>query len=129
MKITIAFELGRPSDRVLNLLLRGGEGERPKTDLVRAISDVLTAELLARQQGRPWPVRKEFSIESGLSPADMPAIADALHNLTCDVIELEKAAALSPAGSLEREELSQAAAFLFSVGESIAHLPGAAIAS
>ena len=123
MQISVCFDLGALSDRVLNLLLRGsGEANVPKTDLVRAIADVLTAELLARQQGRPWPARKEFSVESGLSPEDLPAIADAIHALVCDITELERAAELAPAGSLEREEITTAAAFLFSVGDSIAHL-------
>jgi len=39
MRITIYFGLGALSDRVLNLLLRGaGEGERPKSELVREVS-------------------------------------------------------------------------------------------
>jgi hypothetical protein len=72
MKVTIYFDLGTLSDRVLNLLLSGSsEGERPKSQLVREV-------------------------------------ADAIHNLIVDITELEKAAALAPAGSLEREELSQA---------------------
>ena len=36
----VYFDLGTLSDRVLNLLLRGsGEGDRPKSQLVRAIAD------------------------------------------------------------------------------------------
>jgi len=39
MRITIYFGLGALSDRVLNLLLRGaGEGEHPKSELVREVS-------------------------------------------------------------------------------------------
>jgi hypothetical protein len=130
MKITIDFDLGTLSDRVLNLLLRGaGEGEGPRPQLVREIADVMARELLMRQSGRPWPVRKQFSIECGMEPGDVEAIADALHSLTCDVVSLEKAATLAPAGSLERAELGEAAHFLFRVGESVAGLSGAAISA
>ena len=39
MKVTIYFDLGTLSDRVLNLLLRGAsEGERPKSELVREVA-------------------------------------------------------------------------------------------
>ncbi len=130
MRITIDFPLGTLSDRVLNMLLRGSsEGGRPKSELVRAIADEMTRELLMRQSSSAWPARTEFSIECGIEPGDTPAIADAIHNLILDITELERAAALSPAGSLEREELSAAACFLSCVGRSLAYLPGAAIAS
>ena len=72
---------------------------------------------------------QSFEIDCGLDPSDTPAIADAIHNLILDITELERAAALSPAGSLEREELSAAACFLSCVGRAVAYLPGAAIAS
>ena len=126
----VYFDLGTLSDRVLNLLLRGsGEGDRPKSQLVRAIADEMTRELLMRQSSSAWPARKSFEIDCGLDPSDTPAIADAIHNLILDITELERAAALSPAGSLEREELSAAACFLSCVGRAVAYLPGAAIAS
>ena len=73
-----------------------------------------------RQSSSAWPARKSFEIDCGLDPSDTPAIADAIHNLILDITELERAAALSPAGALEREELSAAACFLSCVGEAIA---------
>jgi hypothetical protein len=120
MRITVAFNPGRLSDRAINLLLRGSsDGDRPKVDLVREISDVLTGEALARQSGRPWPSRNSFEIDPGIASGDCEAVADALHNLTCDVVSLEKVAALSPAGSPERDELTTAAEFLFCVAAAI----------
>jgi hypothetical protein len=92
MKITVYFDLGTLSDRVLNLLLRGSsEVERPP-GLVSEIADKITAELLMRQSSAAWPSRKYFEIDSGIEPGDVEAIADAVQNLLSDILELERAA-------------------------------------
>ncbi|MGB8590599.1 MAG: hypothetical protein WA755_20250 [Candidatus Acidiferrales bacterium] len=117
--IDVHFDLRRLSDRALHLLMRGaGEGERPKTALVRELSDLLTIEKLSREQGQAGP-GSPFTIETGIDPGDLPAVAIALENLTDDVAALEFSAALAPAGNAEHDELTVAAEFLFSVAEAI----------
>jgi hypothetical protein len=111
------FDLRTLSDRVLNLMLRGaGEGQRLEAPVARAVHDAL-AEELARRTTRSdtdaGPEQKQIKvILPSLGPHEA---AVAYQNLRVDVMNLEYVASL--AGDAEAQELRQAAAFLFEVGQ------------
>jgi len=108
-EVLINFDMGRLSDRMLNLLLRGaGEGDRPKDPYVRELYDVLIAEKLCRQG--PRRIRELVRVDV---PAEDPrAIAAAIGNLFRDLASLEFPRAIFPAGSPEREEYAAGADLL-----------------
>ena len=118
-KVMVGFDLGRLPGRAINLLLRGaGEGTRPKVRLISEVADALTRELLMRQGSLSWSSQESFELDLGFDCDDEPALVDAVDNLLSDIIAIESAAAAAPAGSDERAELGEVAAFLFSIAES-----------
>jgi hypothetical protein len=110
--MTLAFDLTRLSDRMLNLLTTGAVEQTDPSPVVGAVRTALLQEQLRRVREEPY---KPINLD--LPCLTINYVRHAYRQLTADVAALETAAAL--AGDAEQTELLTAAEFLTSVSENL----------